>query len=94
MLAVIHFGEADIEAMSLALDSICAALKLERNSQGREQVALLIIELAQRGERSFIGLRDRVLSDLDKGNRVLSNPPFGVSSGPAADPLCGNARRL
>lgn len=51
-------------AMSLAFDSVCHALKLSVDDRrSRETVAVRIIELARRGERDPIRLRDRVLRE-------------------------------
>ena len=38
--------------MSIALDDVCKALKLDGNVKAKEIVAIRIIELARRGERS------------------------------------------
>jgi hypothetical protein len=47
--------------MSMALDDVCAALNINRDTSAREVIAIRIIELAQRGERSPTKLRDRLL---------------------------------
>jgi hypothetical protein len=54
------FEPHDIKAMSMALDDVCAALKL-RDGSAKEVIAARIIDLARRGERSPTRLRDRVL---------------------------------
>jgi hypothetical protein len=59
------FGPDEIKAMSLALDDVCQALKLDGHSRTREVVAIRILELARRGERSPIRLRDRILQEAN-----------------------------
>jgi hypothetical protein len=61
------FGPTDIQAMSMALEDVCAALKLNGNAKATETVAVRIIELARRGERSPTKLRDRVLGEANGG---------------------------
>jgi hypothetical protein len=56
------FEPHDIKAMSIALDDVCAALKL-RDGSAKEVIAARIIDLARRGERSPTRLRDRVLHE-------------------------------
>jgi hypothetical protein len=46
------FDPDDIQALSMALDDVCAALKLNGDIRSKETVATRIIELARRGERS------------------------------------------
>jgi hypothetical protein len=57
------FEPADINAMSMALDDVCKALKLDGDQKARGIVATRIIALAGRGERSPTKLRDRVLAE-------------------------------
>jgi hypothetical protein len=58
------FDPEMIEAMSTALDEACRALKLSEDAtREREVVAVRIIELARRGERDPVRLRDRVLRE-------------------------------
>jgi hypothetical protein len=59
------FDPADIKAMSMALDDICKSLELNGDKEARETVAVRIIELARRGERSPTRLRDRVLAEAN-----------------------------
>jgi hypothetical protein len=61
------FDPADIKAMSMALDDVCKALLLNSDERAKETVAARIIELAGRGERSPIRLRDRVLAEATAG---------------------------
>ena len=58
------FDPNDVRAMSMAFDEACKVLHLsETETRAREVVAARIIELARRGERSPMLLRDRVLKD-------------------------------
>jgi len=57
------FDPTDIQAMSMALDDVCDALALNGDIKAKEIVAVRIIELARRGERSPAKLRDRVLAE-------------------------------
>ena len=61
------FAPTDIRAMSIALEDVCEALKLDGNAKAKEVVAERIIELARRGERNADQLRDRVLADAQGG---------------------------
>jgi hypothetical protein len=62
------FDPDDITAMSMALDDVCKELKINGDLTAREVVAIRIIELAQRGERSPTKLRDRLLSEANGGS--------------------------
>ena len=62
-LRVDSFEPDDIAAMSMALDDVCRELKIDGDAGEREVVAVRIIELAGRGERSPTKLRDRVLAE-------------------------------
>jgi hypothetical protein len=64
------FDPDDIQALSMALDDVCAALKLNGDIRSKETVATRIIELARRGERSPTKLRDRILSEANGGTRI------------------------
>jgi hypothetical protein len=59
------FEQADIKAMSMALDDVCKSLNLNGDERARETVAVRIIELARRGERSPTKLRDRLLAEAN-----------------------------
>ena len=61
------FGPQDVQAMSIALDDICKTLSLDGEAAAKEIVAVRIIELARRGERSPAKLRDRVLHEANCG---------------------------
>ena len=61
------FEPQDIQSMSLALDDVCKALKIDGDSSARETIAVRIIELARRGERSATKLRDRLLEEANSG---------------------------
>lgn len=62
------FDQSDIEAMSMALDDLCNVLKIDANKAAREVIAIRIVELAQRGERSATTLRDRLLLEANGGS--------------------------
>ena len=62
------FDPDDITAMSSALDDVCKELKLGADTTARETVAVRIIELARRGERSRTKLRDCVLAEASGGS--------------------------
>ena len=58
------FDPQDIQAMSMALDEVCVALKLPNgDNRDRQAIAERIIALAERGERSPMMLRERVLRE-------------------------------
>jgi hypothetical protein len=59
------FEQADIKAMSMAFDDVCKTLELNGDAGARNTVAVRIIELAGRGERSPTKLRDRVLAEAN-----------------------------
>jgi hypothetical protein len=61
------FGPDEIKAMSLAMDEVCKTLKVDGNHKAKEIVAIRIIELARRGERSPTKLRDRLLQEANGG---------------------------
>ena len=61
------FGPSEINAMSIALDEVCKALKLDGDATAKEVVAMRIIELARRGERSPMRLRERLLKEANGG---------------------------
>jgi hypothetical protein len=61
------FGPDELKAMSMALEDVCNALKLNGNAKAREIVAIRIIELAQHGEGSRTRLRDMVLREASSG---------------------------
>jgi CO/xanthine dehydrogenase Mo-binding subunit len=51
-------------AMSMAFDEVCRALGIAVESvRERETIAVRIVELARRGERDAIRLRERVLRE-------------------------------
>ncbi len=62
------FGPRDIQAMSRALEDVCAILNLADDDKSeKERLAKKIITLAQQGERSSPLLRDRILRELAYG---------------------------
>jgi hypothetical protein len=62
------FSPQDVAAMSQALEAVCDNLNIFNNRTAREVIAIRIIELARRGERSFEMLRDRVLVEANGGS--------------------------
>ena len=62
------FYPDDIQAMSMALDDVSKVLKLDGNAKAKEIVAMRIIELARRGERSPKKLRDLLLQEANGGS--------------------------
>ena len=63
------FEPQAVEAMSSALDQVCAALNVKGQGSAREIIALRILELARRGERDPTILRDRLLNEANSGSR-------------------------
>ena len=57
------FDPAAIAAMSMALDDVCSALQIDGDATATKTIAIRIIELARRGERSPTKLRDLLLKD-------------------------------
>jgi hypothetical protein len=53
--------------MSMAYEDICEALHINGDARAREAIAVRVIELARRGERSPANLRDRVLGEANGG---------------------------
>jgi hypothetical protein len=61
------FDPKAITAMCMALDDVCDALQItDAAPAAREIIAVRIIELASRGERSPTRLRDRVLAEAHR----------------------------
>jgi hypothetical protein len=62
------FDPKDIQSMSMALQDICSVLNIpSHETAAREVIAMRIIELARRGERSPTLLRDRLLKEANGG---------------------------
>jgi hypothetical protein len=66
------FEPHDIASMSRALDDVCTALRLRDDSPAKEIIAVRIIDLARRGERSPARLRERVLHEAGLAEYALS----------------------
>ena len=63
------FEPEDIEAMSLAFEEICRVIEIKAGAtREREAVAVRIIELCRRGERSPARLTERVLKEAGRPN--------------------------
>jgi hypothetical protein len=60
------FEPPHVEAMAFAFEAICVERKLRalNDNDERERIARLVIEIAKRGERDPIRLRDQVLAAL------------------------------
>ena len=58
------FDPEATRAMSTAFDDVCRALKVD-DAHARESIAMRIIDLARRGERDPVRLRDRVLKETE-----------------------------
>ena len=64
------------QAMSVAFDEVCQALKLSDTAvRERETVAVRIIEWARRGERDPARLREKVLHDAGAASPVPEPDP-------------------
>jgi hypothetical protein len=62
------FGPPDIQAMSKALQDVCAILNLaDYDKSEKERLAKKIITLAKGGERDAALLRDRMLREIAHG---------------------------
>lgn len=64
------FDPETTAAMATALEQVCDALGINRDQTAREVVAIRILELARRGERSPTKLRDRVLAEANGATRL------------------------
>ena len=62
------FDPQDVDAMSAALDAVCKFLNIRENTTARELLALRIIDIARRGERSAAALEQRLLSETRGGS--------------------------
>jgi hypothetical protein len=71
------FSPVDIQLMSIALDDVCKALRLDDDARAKEAVAIRIIELARRGERNPTKLRDRVVAEAKGGTERGTQPTIG-----------------
>ena len=73
------FEPEDIQAMSLAFEEVCKALEIQPGAtREREAVAVRIIELCWRGERSPARLTERVLTEAGLSPMMtVAAPPNG-----------------
>lgn len=62
------FDHNDIEAMSLALNEVCQALRVGKDIKARETIAVRIIMLAQRGQRDPVKLCDQLIAEANGGS--------------------------
>ena len=68
------FNPQDIRSMSMALDDVCKTLSVDHH-RDRKVIAIRIIELASRGERSPTKLRDRLLAEANSGTGSIHLDP-------------------
>jgi hypothetical protein len=68
------FEPEAVQAMSAAFDEVCRALDLNGDFRARETIAVRVIELARRGERDAIRLRDRVLREANGSVEPTADP--------------------
>ena len=73
------FDPNDINAMSTALDDVFKVLQLDGNAKAKEILAMRIIELARRGERSPKKLCDLLLQEA-RGGQFLGQRPLSFLS--------------
>jgi hypothetical protein len=64
------FEPETVQAMSMALDEVCEALRIDGDAHARETIAIRIIDLARQGERNADRLRDRVLQEANAAQRA------------------------
>ena len=76
------FEPDDVEMMSVALDDICEALKIENTNPAREVIAERIIGLARNGELSPTLLRERVLKEAGISENVVVGRSYPVLRSP------------
>jgi hypothetical protein len=68
------FDPKDVSAMALAFDDVCKTLEVPADAAGlREVIALRIVELAKRGERSTTVLRERLLREAGERREGQAN---------------------
>jgi hypothetical protein len=82
------FEPDQIKAMSMALDAVCEKLKLQDDGSAREVIAARIIDLARRGERSPIRLRDGALREARLAKYALE-----IKERPSPDPFSATKPR-
>jgi hypothetical protein len=77
------FDQHDINAMSMALDDICRALKLpDDDHPARRVIAERVIDLARTGERNASALRERVMKEASFGHRLACVAGSGAARAP------------
>ena len=77
------FEPDHIQAMSMAFEEVCNTLAIQ-DPLSREVIAVRIIELARRGERSAARLHDRVLHEAGLASYVESLRHQSVGGQPSA----------
>jgi hypothetical protein len=67
------FDPKAVIAMGMAFDDICKTLEVPADATSlRESIAIRIIDLAKRGERSPTVLRDRILLQAREASAIAS----------------------
>ena len=76
------FEPAQLQAMAYAFENICEHLQLQplKDDHERERVARKVIEIAQRGERDPIRLKEQVLAELNPISETLGDQSFARST--------------
>jgi len=68
------FDPKDVQAMAMAFEDVCKTLEVPADAASlREDIAIRIVALAKRGERSQSALRDRVLSEAAETHEGQGN---------------------
>ena len=80
------FAPESVQAMSVAFDEVCQALRLNNDFSAKETIAVRIIDLAREGEHDANHLRDRVLREANGG----SQPPEPIRGDRAGEGGDGN----
>ena len=76
------FDQNAITAMVMALEDVCRAIHANGDQKAREAIAIRIIALAERGERSPTRLRDRLLQEANgTWDLATYDKAYRVSSG-------------
>jgi len=81
------FGPEALRAMSTALEEVCRMLKVDRDQDAREVMAVRIIELARRGECDPKRLRGRVLREAGATRSVVDAAPVAHARQPRRNGL-------
>jgi hypothetical protein len=80
------FEPQDIKELAIALDEVCKELRIDGDQSAREVVAMRLLGLAMRGERSAVRLRDRLLEEANDKLVWRASPPCAPSSASGEQP--------